>query len=53
MGSRENFAKPAIEEPIVPGTLPRSMVWVLVGCLLALAVLPWAIPSLILRIITP
>jgi hypothetical protein len=36
-----------------PPTLPRSMVWVLAACLLALAVLPWAIPALLIRIVTP
>ncbi len=36
-----------------PPALPRSMVWLLVGSLIALATLPWAIPYLIVRMITP
>jgi hypothetical protein len=53
MAAQEQPASLAPDEPIAPRTLPRSMVWLLIGCLLAMAILPWAIPSLVLRIITP
>ena len=47
----QSHSFPRYSEP--PPAIPSSMKWLLAACVVALATLPWAIPALLLRIVTP